>query len=70
MAPGNLQTLNEDAVIALAADGDIEARHFLACRFAKLRWIGHDDEAARLMRKAKNGLPNDVIRFVTARETD
>lgn len=70
MVPNNLQKLNEDAVIARAAKGDGEARQFLASRFAKLRWIGHDDEADALMSRAQNSLPNDVIRFVTVRETD
>ena len=70
MIPDNLQKLNEDAVIARAAKGDGEARQFLASRFAKLRWIGHDEEADALMSRARNSLPNDVIRFVAARETD
>ena len=64
------QNMNEDVLISLAATGDSDARHVLATRLKKLRWMGHDEAARRLMSKTKTRLPHAVTPLAIERETD
>ena len=63
-------SLNEDALISLAATGDLDARHVLATRLKKLRWMGYDDAAKQLMSKAKARIADAGTPLAVERETD
>jgi hypothetical protein len=62
--------VSDDALIALAADGDFDARRRLATRLCKLRWLGHSDEATNLLQKANASVRSFETQPEIVRETD
>lgn len=63
-------SVTDNALIARAAQGDGDARVALVKRLRKLHWVGYDDEARALTRKARAQLPNLPVIPSQVRETD
>ena len=49
----NAQSLSDDSLVTLAAQGDDDARNMLATRLRKLRWMGRNDAAKSLAARAR-----------------
>ena len=64
------QSLSDDSLVALAAQGDDDARQLLATRLRKLRWMGRNDAAKSLAARAKAQHVVAVPLPSTSQETD